>query len=152
MVTDISEKGLESLIITALTRLSPSVAKTGDVVAAVDPAIPYGGADYVQGDPRDYDPDHAVDLVKLLAFVKATQPKAFAQLELGADGPPRLKFLARLQGEIAKRGVVDVLRKGIQHHSATVDLFYGTPSPGNAKAAERFAANWAILTSMDRVA
>ena len=57
------------------------------------------------------------------------------------DGPPRLKFLARLQGEIAKRGVVDVLRKGIKHGPASVDLFYGTPSPGNARAVERFAAN-----------
>jgi type I restriction enzyme, R subunit len=43
--------------------------------------------------------------------------------------------------KIAKRGVIDVLRKGIDHGPAHVDLFYGTPSPGNAKAAERFAAN-----------
>jgi type I restriction enzyme R subunit len=63
------------------------------------------------------------------------------QLGLDADGPKRQQCLARLQGEIARRGVVDVLRKGIKHGPASVDLFYGTPSPGNAKAAERFAAN-----------
>ena len=40
----------------------------------------------------------------------------------------------RLQGEIAKRGVIDVLRNGIKHGPHHVDLFYGTPSPGNAKA------------------
>jgi type I restriction enzyme R subunit len=37
--------------------------------------------------------------------------------------------------------VVDVLRGGIKHGPAHVDLFYGTPTPGNLKAAERFAAN-----------
>ena len=38
-----------------------------------------------------------------------------------------------------KRGVIDVLRHGIKHGPHHIDLFYGTPSPGNAKAAERYA-------------
>jgi len=46
-----------------------------------------------------------------------------------------------LQGEITKRGTIDVLRNGIKHGAHHVDLFYGTPTPGNTKAAERFAAN-----------
>jgi type I restriction enzyme R subunit len=46
-----------------------------------------------------------------------------------------------LQGEIAKRGIIDVLRKGIKHGPVSIDLFYGTPSPENAKAVELFAAN-----------
>jgi type I restriction enzyme R subunit len=118
-MSDISEKGLESMIVTALTT----------------------NAGYVSGDPKEYDHDHAVDVAKLFAFLQATQPTVFAQLGIATDGPARLKFLARLQGEIAKRGVVDVLRKGIHHGAASIDLFYGTPSPGNAKAVERFAAN-----------
>lgn len=40
-----------------------------------------------------------------------------------------------------RRGVVDLLRHGFRHRPAQIDLFYGTPSPGNLKAAERFAAN-----------
>ncbi len=40
-----------------------------------------------------------------------------------------------------KRGTIDVLRHGIKHGPHHLDLFYGTPSPGNAKAAERYAAN-----------
>jgi type I restriction enzyme R subunit len=119
MPTDTTEKGLEKLIAEALTV----------------------GADYVQGDPKDYDRDYAVDLVKLLAFLETTQPKASEQLGLANDGPTRLKFLARVQGEIAKRGVIDVLRKGLQHGPTSVDLFYGTPSLGNVKAVEHFAAN-----------
>ena len=55
--------------------------------------------------------------------------------------PKRQQFLARLQGEITKRGVVDVLRKGINHGPVSVDLFYGTPTPGNPKAEELYRAN-----------
>ena len=119
MTTDTSEKGLESLIISALT----------------------SEAGYVPGDPNDYDRAHAVNIPKLLAFLQATQPTVVEQCDLTNECPKRLQFLSRLQGEIAKRGVVDVLRKGIKHGPMSVDLFYGTPSPGNTKAAEHYAAN-----------
>ena len=91
--------------------------------------------------PEDYDRAWTVDLVQLRAFLAATQPPLVTALDLDNDSPTRQKFLARLQGEIGKRGVIDVLRKGIKHGPHDVDLFYGTPSPGNAKAAERFAQN-----------
>jgi len=37
--------------------------------------------------------------------------------------------------------VIDVLRTGVDHLSSKVQLFYGTPSPENTKAAEQYAAN-----------
>jgi len=117
--TDTSEKGLESIIVASLVE----------------------EAGYVQGDPQDYDREHAVDLAKLLQFLAATQPDSYEALGIDEEGPKRTQFLHRLQGEIARRGVVDVLRGGIKHGPAHVDLFYGTPTPGNVKAAERFAAN-----------
>lgn len=117
--TDTSEKGLESLIVESLIC----------------------DARYEPGRPEDYDRDHAVDFAELLAFLRATQPDALAALGIEAEGPKRAQFLSRLQGEIAKRGVIDVLRTGVRHGPISVDLFYGKPSPGNAKAAERFAAN-----------
>jgi len=118
-VTDTSEKGLEALIIESL------VSQAG----------------YVQGRSEDYDRDHAVDLAQLQAFVSATQPETAEALGLGEDTPKRMQFLHRLQGEIARRGVIDVLRHGIKHGPIHLDLFYGTPTPGNVKAEERFAAN-----------
>ena len=117
--TDTSEKGLETLIVKSLVN----------------------EAGYVQGESSDYDRDHAVDLKQLTSFIRSTQPKSAETLELGLDGPKRLQFLHRLQGEIAKRGVIDVLRNGVKHGPVSVDLFYGTPSQGNIKAEERFAAN-----------
>ncbi|KKZ14817.1 MAG: DEAD/DEAH box helicase, partial [Candidatus Synechococcus spongiarum 142] len=53
----------------------------------------------------------------------------------------RRKFLARLQGEIAKHGVVAVLRDGIRHGAHHLELFYGTPSPHNQTAQRRFRQN-----------
>ena len=79
--------------------------------------------------------------MQLSAFLSETQPEAAETLDLGQDSPTRLKFLSRLQGEISKRGTIDILRNGIKHGPHHLNLFYGTPSPGNVKARERYAAN-----------
>ena len=122
--TDTSEKGLEALIVESLVH----------------------EAGYQPGQSDDYDRDHAVDLAKLSAFLDATQAKAARTLELAQEGPRRTQFLHRLQGEIAKRGVIDVLRHGVKHGPVSLDLFYGTPTPGNVKAEKRFAANIFSIT------
>ena len=139
--TDTSEKGLESLIVASL--VGPAGASAGGPAALHDKSLPGAATPphYVAGNWQDYDRDHAVDTAKLLNFLETTQPKLVAELNLAAEGPSRHQFLDRLQGEIAKRGVVDVLRKGIKHGPVHVDLFYGTPTPGNAKAAALHAAN-----------
>ena len=77
-------------------------------------ATPSGGAGWICGAPKDYDREYTVDLVQLLAFLVDTQPDAFEGLRLEDDGPARRKFLARLQGEVSKRGIIDVLRKGVK--------------------------------------
>lgn len=143
MKTDTSEKGLESLIVTAMTGL-PGGTSTASAIH--DAQAPYGGTGWLAGRPEDYNREYAVDLVHLGAFVTVTQEGALGYLDLSHDTPTRRKFLARLQGEITKRGVIDVLRNGIKHGPVNLDLFYGTPTPGNAKAAERFAANRFSIT------
>ncbi len=139
MSTDTSERGLEQLICAVLTGSSgePEPAAAGELHERPGAY----GAGWVMGRPEDYDREYCVDLPQLTAFLQATQPEVAEALQLGADGPARRQFLARLQGEVSKRGVIDVLRHGLKHGPHTLDLFYGTPSPGNAKAAERFAAN-----------
>lgn len=117
--TDTTEGGLEGIIVRSLVNDS----------------------EYVQGDPNDYDRDYAVDWPKLFSFLKTTQSKVVETLGLAEPGPKQVQFLNRLQGEIAKRGVIDLLRNGIKHGPATIDLFYGAPSPGNKKAEELFGAN-----------
>ena len=98
----------------------------------------YGGTGYVAGNPKGYDRNHALDVPLLFGFLHSTQPEAFKTLGLADAADPkdinRLKFLARLSAEIGKRGVIDVLRKGVEHGPAHFDLFYWTPSEGNVKA------------------
>ncbi|MCL5999729.1 MAG: type I restriction endonuclease, partial [Chloroflexi bacterium] len=141
MATDTSEKGLESLIVAAMTGSAtpPTTPVTGNM--ARDATALYGGTGWLLGDWRDYHREYAVDLAQLRAFTDATQPRLVEALDLDHDSPTSRKFLARLQGEITRRGVIDVLRNGLKHGAVSLDLFYSTPSPGNAKAAERFAAN-----------
>src|SRR5438105_1606443 len=105
---------------------------------ATETSVPAsGGTGWLLGDPHHYDREYAVDLVQLRGFILATQDTLDETLSLAQDGSTRRKFLARLQGEITKRGTIDVLRHGIKHGAHTVELFYGTPSPDNPLAVER---------------
>ncbi|MBP86246.1 MAG: DEAD/DEAH box helicase [Planctomycetaceae bacterium] len=93
------------------------------------------------GDWHDYDREACIDLVKLTTFLVATQPDVAAELQLQTDNPTRRAFLARMEKEIAARGVIDILRHGVKHQKHSIDLFYGTPTPGNTTAAARYAEN-----------
>src|SRR3984893_5482610 len=119
MKTDTSEKGLEALIVGQLT----------------------AGGGWLAGRPQDYDRSYAIDLVQLSEFIAATQPELREALDLDNDSPTRQKFLARLQGEITKHGVIAMLRHGVKHGPHIIEVFFGTPTPGNIKAEERYAAN-----------
>ena len=70
----------------------------------------------------------------MFAFLRATQPEVLAKLgiknHLDPNDVARRNFLTRLSSEVGKRGVIDVLRKGVDHGPLHFDLFFGTPSPG----------------------
>ena len=135
--TDTTERGLERLICTALTGHPCDPPQAG----AVRERPATYGVGWIGGDPNDYNHEYCVDLAQLSAFLRETQPDVVKALDLGHDGPTRRKFLARLQGEITKRGTIDVLRHGIKHGPHHLDLFYGTPSPGNQKAKALYGQN-----------
>ena len=136
--TDTSERGLERLICTALTGRPCDLQREGKVAEI---PVAQGGAGWSCGDPHDFDREFCVDWVQLRAFLRTTQSEAAESLGLDEDGLPRRKLLARLQGEISKRGTIDVLRLGVRHGAHDFTLFYGTPSAGNAEAQARYALN-----------
>ncbi|PTQ55699.1 MAG: Type I restriction-modification system, restriction subunit R [Candidatus Carbobacillus altaicus] len=144
--TDTSEAGLETLICRALTGSDCAPRPAGTPAVIAEPPAPYGGVGWLPGDPADYDREYCVDLVQLTAFLRLTQPEVAEALDLDHDSPTRRKFLARLQGEVSKRGVVDVLRGGIQHGPYRIELFYGTPSPGNEEARALYDQNRFTVT------
>ncbi len=139
MTTDTSEQGLETLIVRAMTGRTDMLVPAHVATETSTPVA--GGTGWLLGDAHHYDREYCVDLVQLRGFLMATHPDLVDALQLETDGPTRRQFLARLQGEIAKRGTIDVLRSGVKHGPHHLDLFYGTPSPGNERAVERFASN-----------
>ena len=152
-ITDISEKGLETLIMRHLTG-TDGLALAAEGIGAETPdaitAAKTAGSGWLAGDPKSYDRTPALDVPKLFGFLLATQPDTVKKLGIAgykdAKDINRQKFLARLSNEIGKRGVIDVLRKGVDHGPLHVDLFYGTASPGNAKSAALHAQNLFSVT------
>ena len=90
---------------------------------------------------RTTSPRPAWTLAQLAAFLHDTQPETAQALNLDSDNNTRRQFLNRLKSEVQNRGIIDVLRKGIEHGQHSIRLFYGTPSPGNETAAELNAKN-----------
>lgn len=117
--TDMSEKGLESLIEKSLLEENH----------------------YEKGFSKDYDKTHAIDTVKLLAFLKKTQPEIVEKYNLEQDGIDREKFLSALQSKIEKKGIIETLRKEFYYLNDSITLFYAFPSENNFKAKEMYEQN-----------
>ena len=111
--TDTTEKGLESLLVNWL--------------------VNHNG--YEQGHSHDFNTEYALDTARLFRFLKNTQPDAVKKLQLETNPQKTAQFLARVRDEITKRGIVDVLRKGIKAYPASLIMFYMTPSVNNPAAA-----------------
>lgn len=118
MPTNTKESGLEALI--------------------VDWLVNHNG--YEQGVSGDYNKEYAVDETRLVRFLQDTQPDEASKLNLSNEHK-KAQFLGRLQGEIERRGIIDVLRNGIKVYPANLVMFYMTPSEKNPKAKELFEKN-----------
>ena len=117
--TNTKENGLESLIVKWL------VEQNG----------------YEQGSNADYNREYALDETRLFRFLQDTQPEALEKLGVFKSNIKKKQFLNRLQGELAKRGVIDVLRNGVKIYPANLIMFYLTPTENNAKAKVLFEKN-----------
>jgi len=119
MSTNTKEAGLESLIVDYLVNVNH----------------------YEQGQNSDYNKDYAIDETRLFRFLSGTQAEEVEKLGIPNSDQKKAQFLDRLQGEIAKRGIIDVLRNGIKVYPANLIMFYMTPSDQNQKAKELFEQN-----------
>lgn len=104
--TNMSEKSLEDIIVNHLIEVNG----------------------YEKGDGRstsnDYNCTYALDDKRLEAFLRATQPDLVRTSRIFDNAVNRSKFLGRVRDEITKRGVVDVLRKGVKHLSNPTFVLY----------------------------
>ena len=117
--TNTKESGLESLIVKWL------VEQNG----------------YEEGTNADYNKEYAVDETCLFRFLGDTQPREMDKLGVFKSDAKKRQFLNRLSGEIAKRGIIDVLRNGVKVYPADLIMFYLTPTENNEQARIMYEKN-----------
>jgi type I restriction enzyme R subunit len=96
---------------------------------------------YEEGKNVDYNKSHAVDETRLFRFLQDTQPREMDMLGVFKSDTKKRQFLNRLSGEIAKRGIIDVLRKGVKVYPADLIMFYMTPTENNIQAKIMYEKN-----------
>ena len=117
--TDKTEKGFETIIVNWLVDQN----------------------DYELGTNDDYNKEYTVDETRLFRFLNDTQPREMAKLGVNNSDQKKRQFLNRLSGEIAKRGIIDVLRNGVKAYPADLIMFYFTPTENNEKSKLMFEKN-----------
>ncbi|MGL5827136.1 MAG: DEAD/DEAH box helicase family protein, partial [Nocardioides sp.] len=94
--------------------------------------------------PTGYDRKAGLFPDEVIAFVQASQPKAWAQLVTrhGGEEAARAKFLTVVTDALDRRGVISVLRSPVKDTGVTVRLCYFQPaSTLNEEQTQRYAAN-----------
>ena len=109
-----------------------------------------------QGANTSYDRELALDTVELFTFIGATQIDAWEKL-IGRHGGDQTtaqrKFKARIADELSRRGVIDVLRRGVTDLGVKFDLAYFRPAHGLTPELEaRYRANRCSVTRQLRYA
>lgn len=96
---------------------------------------------YEEGANADYNKEYAVDETRLFRFLQDTQPKEMDKIGVFKSDVKKRQFLNRLSGEIAKRGIIDVLRNGVKVYPADLIMFYLIPTEGNEQARIMYEKN-----------
>ena len=118
MPTDTSERGLENLIVKSLLD---------------------GG--YIKRENNDFNKEFALDEGLLCQFLLETQKEKVERARIFANEANTRKFYERLRNQITQRGVVDVLRHGVDHNATKFLLYYPTPIAGNLAATVQYKQN-----------
>ncbi len=94
----------------------------------------------------DFDREYAIDEGMLREFLTATQEEKVNRSQIFSNELKHKNFLTRLRNEISNRGVIHLLRHGLNMDSYTFMLYYPTPSKANPKAQEQYAQNrWVVM-------
>lgn len=99
---------------------------------------------YAEGDAAAYDRARAVFPADVLAWVQATQPKAWETLTKSHGSRADETLLARVRDQLDQRGTLDVLRHGVELLGLKTPLKLAEFKPAlamNPDILERYAAN-----------
>lgn len=134
MATDTSEKELEATIEAYLIDEKGERAESSR---------------WLKGESKDFNPEFCVDETMLKAFLQHTQMDKVTRTRIYDSPANTRKFLERLRDQITRRGVVDVLRHGMEHNATIFDLYYPIPTAGNVQAAIAYGQNrWTVVRQL----
>lgn len=83
---------------------------------------------YIKSDPKDYNKEYAIDTKMLFAFLEDSQPQKMQKLKEIYKDQIKHRIITRIDKELSKRGMVDVLRHGIKDYGEHLDLAYYRPA------------------------
>lgn len=124
MPTDISEKELETILVSYLRDLQG----------------------YAEGVSSDYNKEFGLDTERVKRFILSTQKEKVENTACFTSPTEEHKFFSRLSAALSKRGVTDVLRKGFKYISEIFDMYYPTPSALNPTAQQYYDKNIFCVT------
>ena len=134
MATDTSEKGLESIIEASL------IDSKGEREE---------GTRWIKRSSSDFNRDYCLDEDMLRAFLESTQMDKVQRTRIYETPANTRKFLERLRNQITLRGIVDVLRHGIEHNATPIDLYYPMPAAANIQAGIAYGQNrWSVVRQL----
>jgi type I restriction enzyme R subunit len=89
-----------------------------------------GTGGYLKGAPEGYDRGLCLFPAELITFLKDTQSREYAKLELQYGTATNEKLCQNISAEIGKFGTLHVLRKGFTDRGAKFRLAYFRPASG----------------------
>lgn len=107
------------------------------------------GQGYYLGLPGDFNARYAVDEARLWDFLESTQKDELAKLQKQSDW--KLKILERLDRMLKKKGIISILRKGLDVEDAHFTLLYVLPLASSSEAInKKFESNQFSVTRQVR--
>lgn len=82
---------------------------------------------YIRSDMSTYNKEKAIDMVKLISFIKTSQPKQWERYVRNYQEDTEKKLYKRLNEEIEDKGILFVLRHGINDRGVKLNVAYFRP-------------------------
>ena len=134
MTTDTSEKGLENIIEAFL------LDKKGERDESLR---------WIRRESKDFNKEFCLDEGMLRTFLESTQLQKVNRGHIFETPLNMRKFYERVRSQISQRGVVDVLRRGVEHNATIFDFYYPLPAKANLAAQEAYRQNrWSVVRQL----
>jgi type I restriction enzyme, R subunit len=102
----------------------------------------YGGWQKERFQDSNFEATIGLDLDKLIAFIKETQPKQWERYEKIYNEDAHRKFLKRFEEEILMHGMLHVLRNGIRDRGVSLKVAFFKPVSGlNYELQKKYESN-----------